>query len=97
MTDTPEISEPNVAPLFPNRPSAAPLGPQEDVIKLLSAIGAEAEAGKIVGLILIAVDGPGACRSNTAGAFTFATAIAQLELLKAQLIINCLKQNGQIP
>lgn len=97
MTDDtgPDLESPSVVPLNPNRPSAAPLGPQRDVISCLEALLEDARSAKAIGVIVIAVDQNGSCLSSSAGAVSFTVGIAQLELFKAQLIRKCMLVNNQ--
>ncbi len=45
-----------VIPLFPHKPSAAPIPPQPDVIATLEQALSEAQSGRIVGIILAVFD-----------------------------------------
>lgn len=92
----PVLADPTVVPLHPDRSSAAPLGPQPELVALLERCLEDARSGKAIGGIVILLGNDGACYSNSAGAFTYAAAIAQLELFKTQLTFQCLQSNGSI-
>ncbi len=72
----------NVEPLFPDRPSAAPLGPQPEIVTALESIAVEAASGKITGLLMIALDAKGDIKVSISGKVPFSDAVAALEQMK---------------
>jgi len=97
MTDTPDTPDSDkVAPLFPNRPSAAGVSTQQpDVEALLERVAQDIAQGKAIGLMVILYSRDGSAASNSAGAITLANGIAQLELFKTQLMLQALLPPGR--
>ena len=78
----------NISPLFHDRPTAAPLPPQPDVIGVLESLLNEARSGQIIGLACIAFHNSGSFRSGTAGKVSYLTMLGALEDLKFTVECN---------
>ena len=72
----------NVATLFPDKPSAAGLPPQPEMIKELEELTLEAASGKYVGLLLLAFDSRGRHKVVISGKIPFAYSVTAIEQLK---------------
>ncbi len=72
----------NVEPLFPDRPSAAPLGPQPEVMKTLEEFMLEAATGLHVGVMIVAFNDLGQHKVGMAGKIQFAYGVTALEQMK---------------
>ena len=71
-----------VQPLFKDKPSAAGLPIQPEVVSLLTLLSADAQSGKITGLAFLAFDGQGHKWIGSEGKIVDADLIAGLEQLK---------------
>lgn len=83
-----EEPAPNVLPLFSNRPSAAPLPPQPEVIGVLETLLSLAQNGKITGLALVAFDELGGVSAGTLGKCPYLTLLGALDNLKFEVELN---------
>lgn len=72
----------NVSVLFPDKPSAAPLPPQPQIVQLLDEYGVEAAGGKMVGLLIIGIRDDGSVKAGISGKVGFRDGVAALEQMK---------------
>lgn len=72
----------NISVLFPDKPSAAPLPPQPQIVQLLDEYGLEAVGGKMVGLLIIGIRDDGSVKAGISGKVGFRDGIAALEQMK---------------
>ncbi len=82
------VHQDNVAPLFPDRPSAAALPPQPEVIGLLEHLVELAKQGKLVGLVIIGFDEMSEGSHALVGKCPYATTIGIIEDVKFNLQIE---------
>lgn len=72
----------NVEVLFPDKPSAAPLPPQPDIVDALEQYAFDASAGKITGLLMIGLGPAGEVAAVMRGKIAFTDAVSALEQMK---------------
>lgn len=72
----------NVAPLFPDRPTAAGLPPQPEVVEQLESFLHEAVTGKVTGIIIFGFDQVGGHRTAMVGKVKMSDSISAIEQLK---------------
>ncbi len=72
----------NISVLFPEKPSAAPLLAQPEVVVLLEELATLAATGKITGIIVLAFTEVGADRASITGKVSFRDGVTALEQMK---------------
>lgn len=78
----------NVRALFNDRPTAAGIPPQQDVIDTIEAMLRDAKEGKITGLLFIAFDQNCSHMYDMAGKVPYSTAIGVLEQFKTHIVLK---------
>lgn len=78
----------NVQPLFSDRPSAAPLPPQSDIVEVLEEYMLGAVSGKVTGLILLAFNQSGGFGEAIAGKVPLQSGITSLEKMKFGILLR---------
>lgn len=89
MNGTDGALPPNVEPLFPDRPSAAPLPPSPAVVAGLEAMLADARSGKIQSLAVIVAHPTGQFAHGVFGLIPAVTLVGALENFK----LDCQMKN----
>lgn len=72
----------NVAVLFPDKPSAAPIPPQPEIVKVLEDYLLDAASGKMTGMLIIGISDTGSVRTAIAGKIPLSHALSSLEQMK---------------
>lgn len=78
----------NVTSLFPDRPSAAPPGPQEEVVRLLEEFAIEAASGRHTGIMIISFNELGQHKEAMSGKIPFSYAVTALEKMKFGILVR---------
>ena len=78
----------NVQPLFADRPTAAGLPPQPEVIANLERLLDEARAGQIVGFVVATFDSQVRHREGTVGRVPFEAMMAALATLQFRVLFQ---------
>ncbi len=78
----------NVAALFPNKPSAAPLPVQEDVVLLLQRLLELAQSGKLTGLVIIGFNELSDGSHALVGKCPYGTTLGIIEDMKFHLMMQ---------
>lgn len=90
----------NIAVLFPDKPSAAPIPPQTEILETLDEFGLEIAGGTIAGVIIIGFRSNSTLKVSIGGKVPFSDAVSALEQVKfgilardysANLITNQIK------
>ena len=78
----------NVAVLFPDKPSAAPIPPQESVVKALEECLLDAASGKHTGIIILAFNDLNAHKAVITGQIPFSSGVTALDQMKFGIMVR---------
>lgn len=82
MTDDGIAGTDNISVLFPEKPSAAPIPPQPEVLQVLDEFGLEVAGGAITGVIIIGFRDTGMTKVSISGKVPFKDAVTSLEQMR---------------